>query len=326
VSGLRKQGLFVRDGSFFDRAAAVKRIVFDKTGTLTTGSLVLKDPAVLDGLSESERAVLYDLSARSNHPKSHAIANALRERFESVLLSDARVTEERGRGLTLNAGGNTYRLGAASFALSEPSSVAAHGAPVLSLNGALLCVLDTTEVSRTDAVAEARALTELGYELWIASGDAQANVDGMAASLGIESAHALGGLSPDDKRALIDRLDRHDTLMLGDGINDGPAMQRARASGTPAVDRPFVPARADFYFLTPGLYPVRVALNAAHAMRGVVRNALVFATIYNVLAIGLCVAGLMRPWVAAVFMPLSSVSVLTYTAFALSPRRNVWRS
>jgi Cu2+-exporting ATPase len=113
---------------------------------------------------------------------------------------------------------------------------------------------------------------------------------------------------------------------LGDGINDGPAMQRARCSGTPAVDRPFVPSRADFYFLTPGLFPVRVALNAAKAVRRVVRTALTFATLYNVLAIGLCYAGAMRPWLAAIFMPLSSISVLTYTAFALSPRRKVWRS
>jgi P-type Cu2+ transporter len=326
VSGLRKQGLFVRDGSFFDRAAAVKRIVFDKTGTLTTGSLVLTDASVLDRLSELDRAALYDLAARSNHPKSQAIAAALRDRFDSVAMRDVRVREERGQGLSLALDGAMYKLGAARFALEDAAAVEANGAPVLSKDGEALLVLATSEVSRADAVAEAAALRALGYELWIASGDAQANVDRMADALGIARDHALGGLSPDDKRTLIDRLDQRDTLMLGDGINDGPAMQRARCSGTPAVDRPFVPARADFYFLTPGLFPVRVALSAARAMRGVVRNALVFATLYNVLAIALCFSGLMRPWVAAVFMPLSSVSVLTYTAFALSPRRNVWRS
>jgi Cu2+-exporting ATPase len=327
VSGLRKHGLFVRDGSFFDRAAHVTRIVFDKTGTLTTGALVLSEPASLDALTHEERTVLYALAARSNHPKSHAISVALRERFPEVSLISGRVVETRGRGLTMEHGDHTYRLGAASFALSvEHAAQQAEKNPVFSRDGIALLVLPTAEVMRGDAAAEADSLRTLGYDLWIASGDAQSRVDSMAAQLGITATSARGDLNPDDKRTLIEGLDHGDTLMLGDGINDGPAMQRARCSGTPAVDRPFVPSRADFYFLTPGLFPVRVALNAAKAVRRVVRTALTFATLYNVLAIGLCYAGAMRPWLAAIFMPLSSISVLTYTAFALSPRRKVWRS
>ena len=65
----------------------------------------------------------------------------------------------------------------------------------------------------------------------------------MAERLQIPADHTLGALTPDDKRALIERIDQRDTLMIGDGINDGPALSRALCSGTPAVDRPFVPAR-----------------------------------------------------------------------------------
>jgi len=323
VNGLRRAGLFVREGSFFDRAASVKRIVFDKTGTLTTGGLVVRDTGRLAELSASVRAVLYDLTARSNHPKSAAIARALNELDHTARLSDVTVSEVPGKGLECVHGGAHYRLGDPGWA--APTATGAKG-PVLSRDGELLAALDTIEVARPDAAREVAALVREGYELWIASGDSQERVSAMARDLDIPLTRALGGLDPEGKRALIEALDHRDTLMIGDGINDGLALSRAHCSGTPAVDRPFVPARADFYFLTAGLLPLRTALHASHAVRRVVRNALIFATAYNVLAVGLSYAGLMHPWLAAVLMPTSSALVLSYTAFALSPRRSLWRS
>ncbi len=332
VNGLRKAGLFVRDGSFFDRAAGVTRIIFDKTGTLTTGTLVLQTPQALTMLSDDARQALYDLSARSNHPKSAAVANALRELSADIRLSDAQVTEIPGRGLTLSRGAIVYRFGEPRWAMGvhntqiddSPAGPVVAG-PVLTQNGELVGCLESAEVSRPDAGREVGALLHDGYALYIASGDEQARVDLMAERLAIAPKQALGNLDPDAKCALVASLDHNDTLMIGDGINDGPALSRARCSGTPAVDRPFVPARADFYYLTPGLAPVRLALRASKAVRRVVRHALAFATIYNVFAVALCYGGLMRPWLAAVLMPTSSILVLGYTALALSPRRSLWR-
>ncbi len=325
VNGLRKAGLFVREGSFFDRAASVKRIVFDKTGTLTTGGLVVRDPSKLSELSPEMRQVLYDLTARSNHPKSAAIARTLNELDPTTKLSAVSVSEVTGKGLECLRDGACFRFGDPRWALSATSAAAAKG-PVLSRDGVLLTTLEAVEVARPDAAREVAALAAEGYELWIASGDDQARVSSIAADLAIPSERALGGLDPEGKRALIEALDQKDTLMIGDGINDGLALSRAHCSGTPAVDRPFVPARADFYFLTAGLLPLRTALHASRAVRRVVHNALFFATAYNVVAVGLSFAGLMHPWLAAVLMPTSSAVVLTYTAFALSPRRPLWRS
>jgi Cu2+-exporting ATPase len=324
VSGLRKAALFVRDGSFFDRAAQVRRVVFDKTGTLTTGALELENPELLLGLEAASRAVLYDLAARSNHPKSTAIARALLRVDATLCLRDIHAHEVPGRGVEAELDGVCYRLGAGSWAATN-HDVTRH-APVFAADGKVLVELHTAEVSRPDAVREAEALRKAGYELWIASGDESERVQAMARALGIPREHARGDLSPQDKRALIEAIDRKDTLMIGDGINDGPALSHALCSGTPAVDRPFVPARADFYFLTPGLHPIRTALRAGKAVRRVVRTALGFATLYNVFAVGLCYAGLMRPWLAAVLMPASSLLVLAYTALALSPGRRLWRS
>jgi Cu2+-exporting ATPase len=198
--------------------------------------------------------------------------------------------------------------------------------PVFSAGGRLLAALPCVEVTRADARAEAAALTHEGFTLYIASGDTSERVRTMAASLDIAPERAYGDLTPDGKRDLITSIDRDDTLMLGDGINDGPALSRALCSGTPAIDRPFVPARADFYFQTPGLAPVRLSLQLARSVRRVVKRALWFATLYNVFAVGLCYAGQMRPWLAAVLMPSSSLLVLAYTVHALSPRSSVWKS
>jgi Cu2+-exporting ATPase len=324
VSSLRQRGLFVRDGGFFDRAARVKRIVFDKTGTLTTGALELAEPDCLLALSASERAALYDLSVRSNHPKSSAIARALLALDANLALRDLTVVEVPGKGMEAVIEGARYRLGAARWA-ENPCALPAEHAPVLTRDGLRILALHTRELARPHAAREVQQLAHDGYELWIASGDVDARVKTIARELGVSAAHALGDLSPEGKRALIDQLDRRDTLMLGDGINDGPALSRALCSGTPAEDRRFVPARADFYFLTAGLHPIREALFTARRVRAVIRRALGFATLYNLLAVGLACAGLMRPWLAAVLMPASSILVLSYTALAMSSRRLAWK-
>jgi Cu2+-exporting ATPase len=324
VGSLRRRGLFVRDGSFFDRAARVKRIVFDKTGTLTTGALELRDPSCLLALSKEQLAALYDLCARSNHPKSEAVVRALLALDANLALRDLTVCELPGKGMEAVISGVRYRLGAASWAEKSGSS-ALSSMPVLTADGVRIVELATLEVARPHAAREVQQLAHDGYELWIASGDQDARVKSMAHNLGIVEDHAQGDLSPEGKRALIEKLDVRDTLMIGDGINDGPALARALCSGTPAVDRPFVPAACDFYFLTAGLHPIREALFTSRRVRSVIRNALVFATLYNVFAVSLSCAGLMRPWLAAVLMPLSSIAVLSYTAWALSQRRLMWK-
>jgi Cu2+-exporting ATPase len=326
VAGLRKRGLYVRDAGFFDRAARVKRIVFDKTGTLTTGVPALRDGRVLEQLSAHELSLLYALVVRSNHPKSTAIARALITFAPALRVSAVETTEVPGKGVTCEELGARYRLGAPSWALGHENRESLESGPLFTVDGRLLAKLDLVEVARPRAREELAALEREGYELWIASGDHDARVKQLAARLNIPAQRAFGDLTPEHKRALIENLDRRDTLMLGDGINDGLALSRAHCSGTPAIDRPFVPSRADFYFLTPGLEPVRRALHVARAVRDTVRKALWFAGLYNVGAIALAYAGLMRPWLAALLMPASSIAVLLFTAHALSPRSDAWKS
>jgi len=157
----------------------------------------------------------------------------------------------------------------------------------------------------------------MGYETWVLSGDAEAKVRGVAASAGVPSERALGAHDPEAKAAWIRANAPEQTLLIGDGVNDGLAAQEALCSGTPAVDRPFMAARTDFYFLGAGLSSVTQALRASRLLAHTVRATLWFAVVYNALAVAIAWAGWMRPWLAATLMPASSLTTIALVSFRL---------
>src|SRR5207249_7503952 len=128
-------------------------------------------------------------------------------------------------------------------------------------------------------------------------GDESARVAQTARACNIREDHAIAETSAEEKAAWAKAHDRSDLLMIGDGINDSLVVAGATCSGTPAIDRPFMAARSDFYFVTPGLRPIRLALAAAARLADVRRRNLVLAVVYNAIAVALAYAGLMSPLV-----------------------------
>ena len=194
---------------------------------------------------------------------------------------------------------------------------------MLSRDGVRLVTLETREAARPDARAELEALAREGLELWLLSGDAPERVREVAAALGISPDRVLGGLTPEQKAAQVAALDRDDTLYLGDGVNDSLAFARAFCAGTPAIDRPVMPARSR---LLPARRGARAVARGARTSRSGCarwsRRNLVIALAYNVVAIAACLRGAMSPLRAAVVMPLSSLTILLLTAHALAePKR-----
>jgi Cu2+-exporting ATPase len=321
-ASLRRTGLFVRSPSLLDRAPTVRRVVFDKTGTLTTGAPTLADPERLDALDEEARAALHAMASQSTHPKAAAVLAALPAGL--TLDGDARVVEEPGAGLSAELRGRRYRLGRGEWA--APAAMPLEGSDlVFSRDGRLLVALRTHEAARPDAVAELAGLARAGLETWILSGDSAERVQALARALGVPAERAVGGQSPRDKAAWLTAHGPEHALFVGDGINDSLAADVALVTGTPAIDRPFMPARSDFYFVTPGLAPIRRLIEASLRLRRVVRVDLAIAVAYNVGAVALAYAGLVEPWVAAVLMPLSSLGTLAITT-AMLGGRTPWRS
>ena len=186
--------------------------------------------------------------------------------------------------------------------------------------------LRTGEQLRPDAQAELVGLIREGYQLAILSGDAPSRVLSLGTSLGMAEDLCIGGQSPEQKARYVRAHEPGRTLLIGDGLNDQVAMREAAGSGTPAVHRPFMASRCDFYFVSPGLHPVMQVLRASKVLAQVLRRILGFAIAYNLVAVSLAIAGLMRPWVAAVLMPVSSLITLAYTAMMLSQRGHPWKS
>jgi Cu2+-exporting ATPase len=309
---LARRGLFFRREGVLDRLTTVRRVIFDKTGTLTRGTLRLANPAALDALSDRDRDSLFQMVARSAHPRSRAILDAFSDRPAPALAHDVIIRELPGTGLSLTRRAHRYTLGKSSA--DDGSGLA------FSRDGVVLAELRLEEVLRFDARREVDQLRVLGIEAWIASGDDPARVASVARTLGIAPERALGGLTPDAKAALIRRLDRQDTLFIGDGINDGPALDAAWVSATPAVDQPSLPARCDIFAVGSGTGALAAALDTARRVRLVTRRNLAVAAVYNVGGVALAMAGLLTPLVCAIAMPASSLLVIGLTVGSLRER------
>jgi Cu2+-exporting ATPase len=321
LTQLRRAGIFVRVSDFLDRVRAMTRIVFDKTGTLTTGTLEVVDPGAFRRLPDSQITVLYNLVARSAHPKSVAVRRAL-EGHPAARFAEIETEEHPGYGISALMGNVLYKLGAPGWA----DAGSGDGDVVFSADGCALVRVTTDEQLRPGAQDEIDKLERHGYDLAILSGDAQARVTTLGASLGMPEEACIGDKSPEQKAAYVRAHEPARTLLVGDGLNDQVAMREAACSGTPAVNRPFMASRCDFYFVSPGLHPVAQVLRASDTLAHVVRRILAFAIAYNLVAVSLAMAGFMKPWVAAVLMPLSSLITLAYTVVMLSTQRPRWRS
>jgi Cu2+-exporting ATPase len=328
LAELRRRGLLVRTAGFLERAADVTKVIFDKTGTLTTGSLRI-DRAALADLSRERLHVLYQLAARSSHPKSAAVAAAIPHELQTLDPS-IEVAEIAGSGVQAEIGGTTYRLGSPRFAGLSPGATATPTAPsedlAFSADGAPLATLHSAEVLRPDAKDEVLALGRDGLEVWMLTGDDGARALALAGAAGIDRRRVVAERTPAGKAAFLEAHDRGDALFLGDGINDAPAAAVATCSGTPSAGRTFLAARSDFYLLGEGLAGVRLALRGARALRARTRKNLRLAVLYNAIAIGLCLGGLMSPLAAALLMPVSSVLAVTLTVRELSRKDAPWKS
>jgi Cu2+-exporting ATPase len=335
---LRRRGIFVRRGDFMDRALAVRKVLLDKTGTLTLGHLVPRPESrkALWRLEDRHRGVLWNMVARSNHPVSSALAVALgagRPAAVEAMPLDPdgeSVREIPGEGLEWSHDGVLYRLGRPGFAAGRPlvrqGEATADAATTFTDDGRVVAELRFDEALKPDAAVELSRLRDDRFQVRLLSGDSAAKVAAAAAALGLEPELARGALDPERKAAVVEELDERDTLMVGDGINDSLSFEAALCSATPAIDRPVLPGRADFYFSGDGIAALRRALVAARRLRRVVRDNLVLAAVYNLAAVSLCFAGIVTPVVAAILMPLSSVGIVSLTAYRLSGRRLAWMS
>ncbi|SFC84895.1 Cu2+-exporting ATPase [Bosea sp. CRIB-10] len=302
---LFENGIMVKDGSAIERMAEIDAVAFDKTGTLTLGQ-----PRLVNGkdVAPDMLAIAAEVARRSNHPLSRAIADAVPA--GDLVLSE--VSEYPGLGIEARLLDRLFRLGRAEWALSieiAPTQTAESGT-VLSCDGDFLARFAFEEAMRPQARPAVGALHAAGLDVSLLSGDAPDAVQAMARKLGIDSVAA--SLLPAQKVERLAALtaEGRKVLMVGDGLNDVPALAAAHVSMAPASAADLSRNAADFVFLREGLDAVPMAIAVSRHAGRLVRQNFALAITYNAIALPIAIAGHVTPLIAALAMSLSSILVV----------------
>jgi len=300
---LMRRGILVKDGSALERLAEADCARFDKTGTLTQGRPDLVGPMPLAG---DEAAVALTLARSSGHPLARALARALEAAGTLPAELDA-IVETSGLGIEGQWRGQDARLGHPDWVgAGNPGSLLATAFRLGANPPRTILFADRL---RPEAAAAIGQLGELGLESVIISGDRAEAVRPIAAALAIS---AMVAMSPDAKLAAIERLQRggRRVLVVGDGLNDGPALAAGHVSMAPASASDVGQNAADLVFLGDSLLPVPIAIRAARRTQRVVKQNFALAIGYNILAVPLAIAGQATPLIAAIAMSTSSILVV----------------
>ena len=300
---LLRQGVLLKDGSALERLAAADMVLIDKTGTLTLGRPV---PVGVLPLSDAEKPVALALAQASRHPLARALAAALvAEGVAPAPVSD--MFEAPGLGVRAVADAEPVRLGRPDWVGGDAAGDTLVTA--FRLGDGPLRRLGFHDGLRPDAAPALAKLAALGLPVQMISGDRAAAVAAVAAPLGLA---AQSEMQPGDKLARIATLQAqgHRVLMVGDGLNDGPALKAASVSMAPASASDVGKTAADLVFMGDRLMPVAQAVQAARRTMAVVRQNFGLAIGYNLLAVPLAIAGQVTPLVAAIAMSGSSLVVV----------------
>lgn len=303
---LFRDGIMVKDGSAMERLAEVTHVVFDKTGTLTLGRPRLANAGEID---DGAFAIAAGLALHSRHPLSRALAQSCR--VAPVPFEAAR--EVAGGGLEARTQRGTWRLGSRAFALGGAAS--ASGNPefsevVLSLDHVGQGVFRLEDALRPAAAETVAALSSNGIGSTVLSGDREGVVRRLAASLGIPGWRS--DLNPMAKVAAIEEFRQagDKVLMVGDGINDAPALRSAHVSMAPSTAAEVGRQAADLVFMRDGLDAVTTAIDISRRAGRLIRENFALAIGYNVIAVPIAISGYATPLIAAIAMSTSSLIVV----------------
>ncbi|OOE96282.1 heavy metal translocating P-type ATPase [Salinivibrio sp. IB643] len=300
-------GIMLRRGHVLETLTKVNRLVVDKTGTLTEGTVQISTIEInSDTLTEQQVInIAASLEAFANHP----IANAFQARAtEKVNVGAA--DNHIGQGVSGTIDGQYWRIGKASFALSDGAESYQSYPVILSCDNKPVAAFSLIDPIRPSSARLLAAFKDAGIQTTMLTGDQSRNVKQVADELGIDS--VVSGVSPQGKLSYLQSLDsRTITLMIGDGVNDAPVLAGAHLSVAMGGGTDIAKASADMVLLGDDLEKLLTARRLAQQTRRIIRENLAWALGYNVTILPLAVMGFVAPYVAVVGMSASSIIVVS---------------
>jgi Cu2+-exporting ATPase len=312
----RKQ-ILIKGGDALENLALLGRMLLDKTGTITEGRL-----AVVRWWGDTGvKPMVASLERHSAHPVARALATVAPV-DESVETID--VEEITGVGISGVCNGRRVMVASIAHVVGKigelpdgASSITAEFAaeglsPVaVTIDRQVVAVAGIGDPLRADSARSVGAIREDGWSVEILSGDHPTVVASVAGQVGIEASAARGGVAPEQKLEVVRAgSEGETTAMVGDGVNDAAALAAATVGIGVHGGAEAALAAADVYLARPGLAPVVELLDGARKTLGVIRRNLVFSLTYNVVAVSFAITGHMSPIMAAILMPLSSMTVV----------------
>lgn len=329
IGNATRHGFLVREGDALERLAQVDRVAFDKTGTLTEGRPRLAALAPLQGSGfdeESLLALVASAEARSEHPLGRAVMDA-------ASLADVVVAEPDGfealpgRGVRASVGSRAVLVGNAALMAAEGvpteawEGVAAAGtsgsASYVAVDGRPAGSLLLTDTLRPEAAEAVRSVRDLGVEPVLLTGDAEGPASAVAAELGISEVEAQ--CLPEDKMARIERMEEggHRVAMVGDGVNDAPALRRAYAGLAMGGVGSDVAMEAADITVVGGIDGLPHLFALSQRMMRKIKANLAFSMTLNFIAIALAIAAVLDPVTGALVHNCGSVFVVVNSALLL---------
>jgi P-type Cu2+ transporter len=302
TSRLFRAGLLVKSGDALERLAEIDTAVFDKTGTLTFGRPILKNK---DDIAPRDMALAASLARASKHPLSRALAAIAPA---GGIIEGTRATP--GEGLEARMDGVHLRLGRAQWVAAVPAADGDASHLWFRRDDETPVRFDFEDRLRPDAARTVSDLRQLGLNVEMLSGDRLAPAQAVAAEAGLTTWRAA--TDPKQKADYLEslRMQGRRVLMIGDGLNDAPALALAHVSISPAAAAHASQSAADIIIQADALAPIAQAIVVARAARNLVFQNFAFAAVYNVVAVPLAAFGQVTPLIAAVAMSASSLIVM----------------
>lgn len=299
-----KNGILIKGGDTIEAVANTKYVLFDKTGTLTTGKFSIKEIKVEEGFNiEQIRGVISAIEERSNHPIAKSFVSELQAYpQQKIILRTAK--EEKGLGMRAeDVDGNNYFLGSAKHKTPDHFNLTLYRNQV---RMAQIAVDDTIKPNAANLIAQ---LKKAGIVPVLVSGDKALRCSALAATLGIKEVH--GEMLPEDKLKVVDMYRKKGkTIMIGDGINDAPALTQADV-GVSMNDASHIAIQsAKVILLNTDLQSVVTFLQISKHTLITIKQNLFWAFAYNIIAIPIAALGFLNPMVGAFAMAFSDVIVI----------------
>lgn len=301
-----KNGIFIKGGRVLEEFANIKTMVFDKTGTLTSGNFQLSNIALQSGTDRQEVVdVAVELEKHSSHPIAQSIVAALKTEAKPVTLTD--IQEEKGLGMQGKTGDDIYQLGSEKIL---PNAIGQTGTLFLLKNNVLIASFTIEDAIKPDAAAVISELNSNGIETVLLSGDTLTRSTTLAQTVGIATVYAQK--TPAEKLAMIKSLTaKNSTAMVGDGVNDAPALSAAHVGVSISGATSAALSSASIVLSNKeNLAQLALAHKIARHTLITIKQNLFWAFFYNVVAIPIAAIGLLNPMIAAGAMAFSDIIVI----------------